>query len=307
MSVTEKAAHHLPRWPAALVPDSGPAETWRLTSVAIKSTAKKAKGKCGTEVAQAREAGDRDLGRESGERRSRSRNRSMRLVWRVGLAMAGVIAAVGFFAVGWLRMCRSRNSPRLHQPLAGAHPDVETHVTLDSNIGLNGPPSHQKNSPCDCEDVKDLNVSLPTGFVGNPHSTPNALPHCSPNSTVRLILRVGSSRFARSFSSSSRFTICASAGRGGSARIQHSLLSTAQFTVISPRTDSDYGLNVLAPSLSHFIPPGDILQDLWGVPAAASHDELRYVPDRSITSWKMPERCATQKETRAASPIPPRS
>ena len=57
-------------------------------------------------------------------------------------------------------------------------------------------------------------------------------------------------------------------------------LGAPQFTILSARTGSDYGLDATAASIYHGVFPLQSYQeDLWGVPADPIHNTLRLNPE----------------------------
>ena len=163
-------------------------------------------------------------------------------------------------------------------PQAGAHPDFMVEFSNSS---------HQSDpTPCACNDAKNINVHLPAGLIGNPHSTPQceiaefASDQCPVDSQIGVVeVVVGTD--ARSAHLEGAFVapvynIVPPPGEPGLLGFKSGLLDSPTFEVIGARTESDYGLNVDVTSIEHFFPPISLKQLTWGVPAAPSHNYLRF-------------------------------
>lgn len=157
---------------------------------------------------------------------------------------------------------------------AGSHPyDVEAAFTFNQTTDAEG-------RPVPDEAVKDLEVELPPGLLGNP----THIPQCP----------------FEEFQSSSLFSQgCPQAAQVGTMKLETTLAKitlpvfnlepapgkAAQFGVyalispmvmdVSVRSESDYGLRVTLGNLPQSLPVVGGVLNLWGVPADAGHDTLR--------------------------------
>ena len=166
---------------------------------------------------------------------------------------------------------------------AGGHPDVELQFALKNRI------LQQSQSACNCEDAKDATVHLPAGFIGNPHATPQCTiadfssDHCPVDSQVGIVsVNASAGNFL-----SILYNLVPPPDEAGLLGFKVFLFNTPQFTVLSSRTGSDYGLDATATSIYHGnFPLISLQEDLWGVPAEPKHDPLRLeVANNRGFSW----------------------
>jgi hypothetical protein len=157
---------------------------------------------------------------------------------------------------------------------AGGHPDVEVQFSVKNRL------LQKSSSACNCEDAKDATVHLPTGFIGDPHATPqcsvadfsvDACPIDSQIGITHVDLRVGNFN-------SAVYNLIPPPTQAGLIGFRIPLFEAPQFTVLSGRTESDYGLDAKVTSIFHAFPLESLQQVLWGVPADPRHDALRIDP-----------------------------
>lgn len=160
---------------------------------------------------------------------------------------------------------------------AGGHPDLEVYFEVENRV------LQHSQSACNCEDVKDATVHLPTGFIGNPHATPQctvaqfAANECSIDSQVGIVNVFATNGV--SFNSAI-YNLIPPPDEAGLLGFKIYFLGVPQFTVLTARTGSDYGLNAAATSIYHgTFPLQSYQEDLWGVPAAPIHNALRLNPE----------------------------
>jgi len=167
---------------------------------------------------------------------------------------------------------------------AGGHPDVEIQFDVkDRKL-------QKSQSACNCEDAKNADVHLPTGFIGNPHATPQCTlaefssDSCPIDSQVGIVNIVASGGIPFN---AALYNLVPPPDEAGLLGFKLFLFDTPQFTVLSSRTGSDYGLDAEATSIYHGAYPLNMFQeDLWGVPAESGHDLLRL--DRTKVPGEMP-------------------
>ena len=160
---------------------------------------------------------------------------------------------------------------------AGGHPDVEIDFGVTNRIRL------ASANPCDCEDAKNTTVEFPSGFIGNPHATPQcsmaefATNTCPIDSQVGIVHAGVTDRAGGDIPfDSAVYNLIPPPEVSGLSGFKIFSLNTPQFLELSARTGSDYGLNATAISLYHgSFPLHTYQEDLWGVPAESSHDLLR--------------------------------
>ena len=167
---------------------------------------------------------------------------------------------------------------------AGGHPDVEVHFAVENRV------LQHSQSPCNCEDAKDAIVHLPPGFIGNPHATPQctvaefSADECPIDSQVGIVNVNATNGIPFD---AAVYNILPPPDVAGLLGFKIFLFDTPQFTVLSARTGSDYGLDADTTSIFHGVfPLQELRQQLWGVPADTSHDLLRL--DRSKVPGELP-------------------
>jgi hypothetical protein len=229
--------------------------------------------------------------------------RSPRTVHRmmgVVLALLMVLLAAGparadlqFDSVGMSineppRLDTSPNSPAFGHPLtnsdgtfvdplfdrqAGAHPDLSVYFKV--HTGSNGVPA---------EAVRDVDVDLPDGMVGNP----TGVPTCSP---ADLVNRPGAGGADCSASSQVGVAEIIAWASGGPVHVKVGLFNLSHgpdvpavfgfnFTnvvgIIKARVrPGDYGISSGSVSISQAEAVESVRLTLWGVPSDPSHDSLR--------------------------------
>jgi hypothetical protein len=163
---------------------------------------------------------------------------------------------------------------------AGGHPDLNVFFWLGNRTSQQIPPP-----TCDCQDPSDILVHLPTGVIGDPHAAPRCTAtdfgnfECPTDSQVGAVeLRINTetpfipSGFAYD---TPIYNLVPHPGQAGLLGFFTPLLATPVYQVISPRTESDYGLDVEVLGIEHAFPLSIIDQEMWGVPASETHRAKR--------------------------------
>jgi hypothetical protein len=159
---------------------------------------------------------------------------------------------------------------------AGGHPDVTFSFKPDN---WDSPPGEDL---CQCRNPKDINLELPTGLIGNPHATPQCtaaqfIRRQCPSDTqigeVILTSDIGGSVLGPF--SQALFNMVPKANQAGLVAWRIPVFEAPIYTVLDARTGGDYGLNVAVEGIQQKFVLTEIEQQLWGVPADASHDFLR--------------------------------
>jgi hypothetical protein len=198
------------------------------------------------------------------------------------VALIGMLAAAAIVETGPALALEIRTfevEPSLTQ--AGGHPDVRISYAGESRTDPNRP-----ELICQCNDPQDLDISLPAGFIGNPHATPQckaadfAREECAADSQVGLLeytVELGGG-VPLTFPREPVYNTIPKPEQAGllSVTLTPGLLGFPLYTVLSSRTGSDYGLNANTDGLERPLPIQRIKQDLWGVPADPIHDPNRY-------------------------------
>jgi hypothetical protein len=174
------------------------------------------------------------------------------------------------------------NTPILHYSTlpstsqAGGHPDVAVSLKLANRL------VQESESLCNCEDAKDATVHFPPGLIGNPSATPKcsiadfSADDCPIDSQIGMTFVITGPGIPLQFLSAI-YNLVPPPGVAGLTGFKLSFFDSAQFTVLSSRTDSDYGLDAKAISIFHGsgTPLWVFKELLWGVPADPSHNALR--------------------------------
>ena len=180
---------------------------------------------------------------------------------------------------------------------AGAATPIESFATLPSTTEAGGHPdvafsfkvSNQQYAPdpCSCkQDAKNIVVNLPTGLIGNPHSTPQctiaefASEECPVDSQVGLVEAffsdtAGNGGLTEGSFLAPVFVLQPPPGRVALFAFK-TLFFTPDFISIDDRTDSDYGIEATVTAIDHFTPLSFARTVFWGVPASPVHDFLRW-------------------------------
>jgi hypothetical protein len=184
-------------------------------------------------------------------------------------------------------------------PVAGAAFDLSTFTGLvaDSSGGsVTQAGSHPYSASTDLTfpllgpgqpdgSVKEVQVDLPPGFVGNPSATPIK---CTSEQLsagqrgecpVSAQLGVAKITTALPFQGPSVVAIYNLAPPPDApALLGFRVFNQVAFIVPSVRTGGDYGITVRSPEIAQLIPLAGISVTLWGVPADPSHDADRGTP-----------------------------
>jgi hypothetical protein len=159
---------------------------------------------------------------------------------------------------------------------AGGHPNVGINFKVNT--------VEQSDGPCqlpECLVPRTFHTHFPTGFIGNPHVVPKCTlteynqQACPSDSQVGVVdvggsLQEGLKLVVPMYNMETR------PDQAGLLAFFVPLLSSPVFLELSGRTDSDYGLDAVS-SAQIPLPVREVHAYLWGVPAADSHDFLRFV------------------------------
>lgn len=209
---------------------------------------------------------------ECGFRRARLR------LWSMA-AVGVVIGGVAFLSSAWPGPAVASTPIMQYSAMpsstqAGGHPDVEISFEVENRQ------LQRSNNPCNCEDAKDATVHLPPGFIGDPHATPEctladfSANECPVDSQVGIV-----SVFTIVPLDAALYNLAPPPADAGLLGFKIPGYDAPQFTVLSARTESDYGLDAKVTSIYHgAYPLQGFQEDLWGVPADPRHDQLRLNP-----------------------------
>jgi hypothetical protein len=125
--------------------------------------------------------------------------------------------------------------------------------------------------------MKDVEVGLPAGFVGNPNATPKCLPADLSNNNCSPASQIGQLTLQTPLTSSGLtlpvFNMVAPPGVP--AEFGANVLLVNAFIDVVVRTGGDYGLTAELTDISAGLPLSGSSLTLWGVPADPSHDSVR--------------------------------
>ena len=225
---------------------------------------------------------------------------------RVVLALAALIAAVLLWAVpaqAWEGFYIANMEPSLTQ--AGGHPDVKIRMNWDNSTFHENHEAAPSN-PCLCDDPKIATQHFPTGFIGNPHATPQceivefSFGRCPPSSQVGTVVPIEGLGFAP------LYNLQPHPQEPALTAFWVPLIQAPVFISLAGRTESDYGLDAESSPIFRPLPNFHNLGvELWGVPASPIHTNERFEPP--LTGFGLclgtPEYCAANGETGAAANV----
>jgi hypothetical protein len=199
-----------------------------------------------------------------------------------GLASLGALVAALALGAGNAEALQIREfdaTPNLTQ--AGGHPDITITYSGESH----GFPEIE--AACQCNDPKDIIVSLPAGFIGNPHATPQckasdfARLACPADSQVGVMAPTVDAGGGLVFELANEpvYNLVPRPDQAGLLGVSFlpGFFSIPFFTSLGARTGSDYGLNAYAKGLERYAVVQRFTMTLWGVPADDSHTPLRWI------------------------------
>ena len=187
----------------------------------------------------------------------------------------------------------------LPQYQAGGHPDIAFKFDLTTRGSL-------PKSEYGANSAKDVLVELPAGVSANPHAVAQcsasrfALNECSPNTQVgvaRPCNNLGDSEFCLSPGPSALYNLVPQPGQPGLTAWKAQLVGIPIYTVLSARTDSDFGLNAETRGITSYLGLKTFEQVNWGVPASPIHDNERFKEGGSLSAFLgLPPEKSTEPE-----------
>jgi hypothetical protein len=202
--------------------------------------------------------------------------------WRRLAMVAGALVATVLFAA--MLSDRANAEVPIHgfdadatASQAGGHPDVMIRVEV-------GTLATEGVEPCFCNAIKNIIVNTPTGFIGAPKNVPQCKAEelsagiCPADTQVGAVavrlfapLSAGGVYFVQPL-----YNMEPRPGQLALLATLAPLLQSPIYTVVSARTESDYGLEFNTSGIPRLIPPNEITQFTWGVPADPVHSPLRW-------------------------------
>jgi hypothetical protein len=227
---------------------------------------------------------------------------------RVALALGAFLAAVLLWAIpaqAWEGFYVAKMEP--DQTQAGGHPNVKIRMNWDNSTFHENHEAAPSN-PCLCDDPKIATQHFPTGFIGNPHATPQceivefSFGRCPPASQVGTVEPIEGLGFAP------LYNVQPHPQEPALTAFWVPLIQAPVFISLAGRTESDYGLDAESSPIFRPIPQFHVLGvELWGVPASPVHTNQRFEPP--LTGFGLclggEEYCAANHETGAPANVTP--
>ena len=186
---------------------------------------------------------------------------------------------------------------------AGGHPNINYSFSFE----YNETPPHTGTPYCGCHHPENVDLSLPAGLIGNPHAVPQcnaeefSTETCPADSQIGVIAPAVDfgGGFVLHFSGIPDYNITPTPGQAGLIGWKVPLFSTPVYTVLTARTDSDYGLNANTDGIEQAFALVEAQLELWGVPADPSHNAARGGPSNSPRTpyLQNPTTCGAGLET----------
>lgn len=172
---------------------------------------------------------------------------------------------------------RDQNGNPVNQ--AGAHP-FEAHTAFEFiTTPPDDPTTPEEESGAPVGMVKDIEVTLPPGFIGNPEATPkcrdeqllsNRCPDDSQVGLASITVWNGTEAASLSFAVFNMVP-----GPGETADFAFLVLLAPVHVVAKLNTDGDYSLTTVISDTSELLPLIGTSLTLWGVPGDEAHDQKR--------------------------------
>ncbi|MFL5834008.1 MAG: hypothetical protein ACJ76B_08500 [Solirubrobacterales bacterium] len=154
---------------------------------------------------------------------------------------------------------------------AGGHPDLRVVLNLNQRLGVDdfGQPAETT-----AGQVRDIEVGMPAGLVGNPRAVPTCNMEdiiagegfCNPAAQVGVFEYQGFEWPIYNLETPDEQT----------AVLAVFIFGVPGKIVISPRTDGDYGLNAQLAKINQALPLAKSVLTIWGNPADPVHDPQRF-------------------------------
>ncbi len=163
---------------------------------------------------------------------------------------------------------------------AGGHPDLVITYAGESHD------NPQLENPCQCNDPRNIDISLPTGFIGNPHATPqckaadfarNACPADSQVGVMAPTVDAGGG-LVLELTNEPVYNLVPRPNQAGLLGVSFvaGFFGVPFYTSLGARTGSDYGLEAGSDGLERQFVVQKFVFTMWGVPADDSHTPVRY-------------------------------
>ena len=217
---------------------------------------------------------------------SRSRRgRSCHLPFLLAAAMFAMAGSILFTAAQANAFTIYSFSATPSNTQAGGHPNVNLSFEIEDYSDDSGHPNPKL--PCGCNNAKNLDIHLPAGVMGNPHATPKcsnadfAREDCPADSQIGVAHPTVDLNGYFTFGpfEDPVYNLEPRPNQAGLIGWLTPLFNTPVYHVISARTGTDYGLDVLTDGVGQILPIVKFNEELWGVPAEPVHDPERFGPN----------------------------
>jgi hypothetical protein len=190
---------------------------------------------------------------------------------------------------------------------AGAHPDLAT-FSFDIN-SISKPANGEIRRKAPAGSIRDINVGLPPGFVGNPSAVGEctaaelATAACPASSIVGRFDGIVYSFAAQHYTTLSYPIFNMSHPRGSITDLAFTPLSVNVHIRASLDAANHYAIMTTTPNINETLPVYDTKITIWGVPADPSHDSERCPTEGQLNTSK---RCSTDAPERPFLAVPSR-
>ncbi len=213
---------------------------------------------------------ERDQGKELTLAVSPATTRSRIGIFAIAAALALALAVfLAPSASAYVPIFSFTASPSTTQ--AGGHPNLE----FKTEFGTRTTSPKEATEPCECSDAKSIYFDFPGGVVGDPHATPICTQtefgsaHCPVDSQVGIA--------AFGFGLVPVYNLEPAGGQAGLLGLTVPLVHFPVYTIISARTDGDFGLKASIEGIGlHYFALSGLEVKLWGVPASPANDPMRF-------------------------------
>jgi len=214
--------------------------------------------------------------------RPRRRNQLIACFATVVFALAGIASLTAPVASAFTIYSYS-STPSTTQ--AGGHPNININFEIEDYSDDSGHPNPKL--PCGCNNAKNLDIYLPAGVIGNPHATPKCSNADFARETCPADSQIGVAHptvdlngyFTFGPFTDPVYNLEPRPNQAGLIGWLTPLFNTPVYHVISARTATDYGLDVLTDGVEQILPIVKFNEELWGVPAEPIHDAERFGPN----------------------------
>jgi hypothetical protein len=164
---------------------------------------------------------------------------------------------------------------------AGGHPDLRIEISTDSHG------REEEDTNCQCNDLKNADIELPAGFIGNPHAAATCSDgefirkECPSDSQVGIV--ESEVDLGGKWGSGATvlepvvplYNMVPKPNQAGLLAWRVPVFELPIYTELSARTGSDYGLDAKTDGIQHNFSILSVAYELWGVPSDPIHDPQR--------------------------------